>query len=81
MSINICTHTYVPSDARYLSRRKLAFTLGVKAAKYDILLFTEANCQPLNDQWLSAMVVDTRPRPVLSWATANTATTRDSFIS
>ena len=40
-------HTYVPSDARYLSRRKLAFTLGVKAAKYDILLFTEANCQPL----------------------------------
>ena len=49
-------HTYVPSDARYLSRRKLAFTLGVKAAKYDILLFTEANCQPLNDQWLSAMV-------------------------
>ena len=49
-------HTYVPSDARYLSHRKLAFTLGVKAAKYDILLFTEANCQPLNDQWLSAMV-------------------------
>ena len=49
-------HTYVPSDARYLSRRKLAFTLGVKAAKYDILLFTEANCQPLSDQWLSAMV-------------------------
>ena len=49
-------HTYVPSDARYLSRRKLAFTLGAKAAKYDILLFTEANCQPLNDQWLSAMV-------------------------
>lgn len=49
-------HTYVPSDARYLSRRKLAFTLGVKAAKYDILLFTEANCQPISDQWLSSMV-------------------------
>ena len=26
-------------------------------------------------------LVDTHPRPVLSWATANTATTRDSFIS
>ncbi|WP_297907207.1 glycosyltransferase [uncultured Parabacteroides sp.] len=49
-------HTYIPSNVRYLSRRKLAFTLGAKAARYDILLFTEANCQPLNDQWLSAMV-------------------------
>ena len=68
-------HTYVPSAARYLSRRKLAFTLGVKAAKYDILLFTEANNG--YPPWL----VDTHPRPVLSWATANTATTRDSFIS
>lgn len=74
-------HTYVPSAARYLSRRKLAFTLGVKAAKYDILLFTEriANRSTINGYppWL----VDTHPRPVLSWATANTATTRDSFIS
>lgn len=49
-------HTYIPSGARYLSHRKLAFTLGVKAAKHDILLFTEANCQPLSDKWLSEMV-------------------------
>lgn len=49
-------HTYIPSDTRYLSHRKLAFTLGAKAAQYDILLFTEANCQPLSDQWLSAMI-------------------------
>lgn len=48
--------TYIPSEARYLSHRKLALTLGVKAAEHDILIFTEANCQPLSDQWLSAMV-------------------------
>lgn len=47
--------TYVPSYARYLSRRKLAFTLGAKAAKHDILIFTEAYCEPVNNQWLSSI--------------------------
>ncbi len=54
--------TYIPSNILYMSRRKLALTLGVKAAKYDILLFTEVNCQPLNDQWLSAMARGYTPK-------------------
>lgn len=48
-------HTYIPEDAKYLSRKKLSLTLGIKAAKYDLLLFTEANCQPLTPQWIRAM--------------------------
>lgn len=40
-------YTYVPVDTQYLSHKKLALTMGIKAAKNDILLFTEANCQPL----------------------------------
>ena len=53
--------TYVPSYARYLSRRKLAFTLGAKAAKHEILIFTEAYCEPINDQWLTAIMSSYTP--------------------
>lgn len=49
-------HTYLSADVRYASRRKLALTLGIKAAKHEILLFTESTCQPASDQWISSMV-------------------------
>ncbi|WP_106830902.1 glycosyltransferase [Parabacteroides pacaensis] len=48
-------HTYIPEDVKYLSRKKLALTVGIKAAKYDILLFTEANCRPLSKNWITVM--------------------------
>ena len=48
-------HTYIPEEAKYLSRRKLALTVGIKAAKYDTLLFTEANCRPLSPFWIKSM--------------------------
>ncbi|MDR1881855.1 MAG: glycosyltransferase [Prevotella sp.] len=37
-------------------RRKLAFTIGIKAAKGDVLLFTEAYSRPVSDQWISSMM-------------------------
>jgi glycosyltransferase involved in cell wall biosynthesis len=49
-------HTFIPQESKYLSRRKLSLTIGIKAAKYDILAFTEAHCRPLSDQWLASMV-------------------------
>lgn len=48
-------HTYVPEDVKYLSRKKLALTIGIKAAKYDILLFTEAGCLPSSPRWIARM--------------------------
>lgn len=47
--------TYSPQEARYVSRKKLSLTIGVKAAKYDTLLFTEAFCVPLSKDWLRSM--------------------------
>lgn len=49
-------HTYIPADIKYLSRKKLALTIGIKAAKHDTLLFTEADCFPTDAGWISAMV-------------------------
>ncbi len=48
-------HTYIPEGAKYLSRKKLALTVGIKAANYDVLLFTEANCRPLSKHWITSM--------------------------
>lgn len=48
-------HTYIPEDAKYLSRKKLALTVGIKAAKHNIILFTEANCEPLSNRWIASI--------------------------
>lgn len=50
-------HTYLPySNDKMLGRYKLALTLGAKAAKGDILLFTQPYCRPVSDNWISSMV-------------------------
>lgn len=48
-------HSFVPDSSRYISRKKLAVTLGIKASKYEWLVFTEANCRPQSNQWLRLM--------------------------
>jgi glycosyltransferase involved in cell wall biosynthesis len=48
--------TYIPEDSKYLSRKKLAMMVGIKAAKYDYLLFTEACCSPVGKDWISCMM-------------------------
>lgn len=48
-------HTYIPESAKYLSRKKLALTVGIKAAKHDVLLFTEASCRPHTIGWVRSM--------------------------
>jgi len=45
--------THVPDDTRNVSRKKLALTLGIKAAKYDKLLFTEPDCMIRTNHWIS----------------------------
>lgn len=48
-------HTFVPEGSRYLSRKKLAITLGIKASKNQWLVFTEPNCIPSSKSWLKLM--------------------------
>ena len=35
--------------------KKFALTLGIKAAKYEYLLLTDADCKPLSENWLAEM--------------------------
>lgn len=48
--------TFIPHDAHNLSRRKLAYTVGIKAAKGDIILTTASNCKIPSGRWLSDMM-------------------------
>ena len=47
--------TFIPDSSHYVSRRKLALTIGVKAARHEWILFTDADCHPADNQWLKAM--------------------------
>lgn len=47
--------TSIQDSSRFMSRKKLAVTIGVKAAKTDWLLLMEADCRPQGAGWLRAM--------------------------
>ena len=47
--------TFVPDSSRYMSRRKLAITLGVKAASNEWILLTDATCRPASSEWINRM--------------------------
>ena len=53
--------TSVPESSRYVSRRKLAVTLGVKAARHEWILLTDATCQPQGSQWLRSLAEHLTP--------------------
>lgn len=48
--------TFVPVGANNLSTKKLGLTLGIKASKYDLLLFTDADCMPEDKMWIARMM-------------------------
>jgi len=53
--------TFVPVGARNLSTKKLGLTLGIKAAKNEILLFTDADCMPEDNTWIARMARNFTP--------------------
>lgn len=47
-------YTMIPDSSRYMSRKKLQITLGVKAAKYEWILLTTPTCHPNSSSWLKS---------------------------
>jgi glycosyltransferase involved in cell wall biosynthesis len=39
----------------HINGKKFGLTLGIKAAKYEWLLFTDADCRPVSNQWAKRM--------------------------
>ncbi len=48
--------TFIPPESKNVSRRKLAFTIGIKRAKGDVVLTTTTACLPDSETWLEEMM-------------------------
>jgi glycosyltransferase involved in cell wall biosynthesis len=46
----------INKDPKFTHNKKFAQFIGIKAAANEILIFTDADCQPESDKWLSKMV-------------------------
>ncbi|MCM1451932.1 MAG: hypothetical protein NC102_06715 [Clostridium sp.] len=47
--------TFTPDESRNLSRRKLGLTIGIKAAKGEVVVITDARAEVASRQWLKLM--------------------------
>lgn len=48
--------THIKPDEKFRHGKKLALTIGIKAAKYDYILLTDADCKPVSDKWIARMM-------------------------
>lgn len=46
----------IPESDNYRHGKKMAVFIGIKHAKYEHLVFTDADCKPSSNQWLKIMV-------------------------
>ncbi len=47
---------HVDRTPPHVNAKKYSLTLGIKAAQYDRILLTDADCRPSSDQWISRMI-------------------------
>jgi biofilm PGA synthesis N-glycosyltransferase PgaC len=48
----------VTEHPRFKTGKKFALTMGIKAAKYEHLLFTDADCSPASPNWIAHMAAN-----------------------
>jgi cellulose synthase/poly-beta-1,6-N-acetylglucosamine synthase-like glycosyltransferase len=48
-------YTSIPVDDTMRRGKKLALTIGLKAARYEHVLLSDADCYPVSDQWIKRM--------------------------
>lgn len=46
----------IQKDSKFLRGKKLALTIGLKAAHHDIVLLTDADCEPAGKNWMKLMI-------------------------
>lgn len=46
----------VYENEQFLGSKKYALTLGIKSASYEHLLFIDADCKPISENWIAEMV-------------------------
>lgn len=51
----------IKKDEKFNHSKKLAVTIGIKAANYEHLLFTDADCEATSSDWIKQMVQSYKP--------------------
>jgi len=54
-------YTSIPVDKKFFHGKKLALTIGIKAAKHEHVVLTDADCYPTSDRWLQNMASSFTP--------------------
>lgn len=72
-------YTFIPDSSRYMSRKKLAVTLGVKASRYEWVMLTDASSTPLSDTWLKTFARDMNDGNTLVMGYSNYGNDTPSF--
>lgn len=49
-------YTSIPVDTKFTHGKKLAVTVGIKAAKYEKIVFIDADCKPASEHWLTSLI-------------------------
>jgi glycosyltransferase involved in cell wall biosynthesis len=49
-------HTFLPTNAKFTSRKKICLNVGVKAAHYEHLIIVDADCEPTSSKWIANIV-------------------------
>ena len=48
-------YTSIPANEKFFHGKKLALTIGLKSARFDHVLLTDADCYPVSNLWLQKM--------------------------
>jgi biofilm PGA synthesis N-glycosyltransferase PgaC len=51
----VLKYTTIKEDKKFRHGKKLALTIGIKAAQHDLLLLTDADCRPESNHWIAVM--------------------------
>ncbi|ALJ06315.1 glycosyl transferase family 2 [Pseudalgibacter alginicilyticus] len=71
----------VKNNEAFWGNKKYALTLGIKAAKNDYFLFTDADCKPVSNQWISEMSSHFNSKKAIVLGYGKYAKTDKSFLN
>lgn len=54
---------HIDETPNHINNKKYAITLGIKAAKHDVILLSDADCRPVGDQWIKGMTAPFANKP------------------
>jgi cellulose synthase/poly-beta-1,6-N-acetylglucosamine synthase-like glycosyltransferase len=60
--------THLDEEKQRMQGKKFAITLGIKAAKYDRILLTDADCRPGGKEWISTMMNHSEKGIILAYS-------------